>query len=358
MCVFILCTVYEKLWSNSYYSPPHPSSMDFSSVPQMMYAGLVGGVSFPAVLASVQLAVFKPLGMTYHHGNKLASIAGGVAVFVAGFTASVTVTTTLELLQRNTKSRTKLKISRNDVLASSFSSVLIFRSLGGRFSRVLPSSLLSPGAFSRDWVPATYGMQHANTKQREAIQIIGRHHGCHSCGRKRGVANFIADHQPPSKTLVADSEMLSQRFFPQCENCSSQQGGLLAHTNYASNPAHIKPHPLSLRAYHIFLPLPLLFAYLRNGNKELNKEPVLVAMATAVPVTTETASETTNEIDSNKITLHRLIQDSNIHELVSNFPLLIVWRRLVNFVDSFRNPSDSFHVTLWSFIIIAAWGTL
>ncbi len=341
--------------------PINTHSLDFPPISRVMCAGVVGGVTFPAVLASVQLAVFKPLGMTYCHGNRLASIAGGVAILVAGFTASVTMATSLELLQATTtQSKTKLKVTQKDVLLSSLSSMVVFRALGGRFSRVLPSSLLSPGAYARDWLPTTRGMHYATDSQREAIQAIGQRHGCHSCGSKRGVANFIADHQPPNKVLLVNSKMLTQRFLPQCKHCSLQQGGVLSGINYASNPAHIKPHPLSLRLYHMFLPLPFLFAYLHNGDNERNEEPLQVTVDTTPPVTMETAiqTETPAAVVPNKRTPHTFITNSDVEELVSNFPLLIVWQRLVNFLDSFRNPSDSFHVTLWSFIIIAAWGTL
>ena len=60
----------------------------------------------------------------------------------------------------------------------------------------------------------------------------------------------------------------------------------------------------------------------------------------------------------NKNSLRSFIQESDIPELVSNFPLLIVWKRAVQFLDSFKNPGDGFHIMLWAFVIVAAWGTI
>ena len=239
-----------------------------------------------------------------------------------------------------------------DLLLSSVSSVVIFRALGGRFGSVLPSHLLRPGAFAREWIPASRGMQYANEHEREIIQLLGKQHGCHSCGRRR-VSNFVCDHQPPTK-LITESEagMLSQRFYPQCNRCSQQQGGVL-NGNGRLSPKAICTHPFSLRPYHTFIPLPLLFAYLHRGDKEQIVVPEVEEVPKEVAVQTAPI-----EPEVPKHTLHKLLHESDINELVSNFPLLIIWQKLVTFLDSFRNPGDAFHITLWSFLVIAAWGTL
>ena len=333
----------------------HPPSLE------TVCAATLGAVTFPVMLAGAQLAVFKPLGITFRQGSKSASLYGGLAVLAAGFTASIATAKSFDILQSTIfKSNTEdLKIvTTRDVFLSSISSLVVFRALGGRFSSVLPSSLLRPGAFAREWLPTTRGVQYATDKEREMIQTIGRRHGCHSCGTKRRVSNFVADHQPPSKTIVGavDTEVPSQRFYPQCNRCSRQQGGVLSSNGKfaAFNPKSIQTHPLSLRVYHTFLPLPLVFAYLYRGTKEDEEmSEQLVEVIVVNQHGREVAVQTTS-----KRTLHKFIHESDIEELVNNFPLRIVWQKIVQFLDSFRNAGDAFHVTLWSFMIIAACGTI
>ena len=45
-------------------------------------------------------------------------------------------------------------------------------------------------------------------------------------------------------------------------------------------------------------------------------------------------------------------------EVALNFPLFIIWRRIVHFFDSFHDPLASFHMTLWAFTVVAALGTV
>ena len=335
------------------------ASLDLPSpAPEVVGAAVAGALTFPAVLAGSQVALFKPLGLTCSQGSKSSSLLGGLAVCAAGFTASIVTAQTLTLLQstlpKSNSHTSKLgPVTAKDLLLSSISSVVVFRAFGGRFGSVLPSHLLRPGAFAREWLPANRGMQYANERERELIQSVGKRHGCHSCGRRR-VSSFVSDHQPPTK-LIAESEtgMLSQRLYPQCNSCSQQQGGVLRGNGKYSSKA-IRTHVSSLRPYHIFMPLPLLFAYLYRGEKERIEVPVVGKEAPK-----EKAVQTVPvQPDPPKHALHNLLHDSNFSELVSNFPLLILWQKLVNFLDSFRNAGDSFHITLWSFLIIAAWGTI
>ncbi len=331
----------------------HPPS------PESVCAATLGALTFPVVLAGAQLAVFQPLGITLRQGSRVSSICGGLAVLTAGFTASIATAKSLEILQSTIfKSNTEGLniITSRDVFLSSISSLVVFRALGGRFSNVLPSSLLRPGAFARDWLPTTRGMQYATDKERDMIQTIGRRYGCHSCGKRR-VSNFVADHQPPSKTIVGAGEVLSQRFYPQCNRCSRQQGGLLSNNNgkfAALNPKSIRTHSPSLRVYHTFLPLPFVFAYLYRGTKEEEED---VSEQFVEVVVHRQGKEVAVQTRS-KRTLHKLIHESDLEELVINFPLRIVWEKIVQFLDSFRNAGDAFHVTLWSFIVIAACGTI
>ena len=211
---------------------------------------------------------------------------------------------------------------------------------------------------------------------------------------------FVSDHQPPShllrnskssgasaadataSNLKADMELsndgalVRQFFYPQCYKCSSLQGGSL---NNVSKSKAIVTHPLSLRLYHLFLPVPFVVAYLKSSLLEGETVSSLAKLTTSssdtvkkitsksdvTGHTVDKATQTTNKdselammSSSGKNTLQTLIQDSDIPGLVSNFPLLIVWKRAVEFLDSFKNPGDAFHIMLWAFIIVAAWGTI
>ena len=73
---------------------------------------------------------------------------------------------------------------------------------------------------------------------------------------------------------------------------------------------------------------------------------------------TQTSKKSVAVASLNKNSLHSFIQESDIPELVSNVPLLIVWKQAVQFLDSFKNPGDVFHIMLWAFVIVAAWETM
>lgn len=342
---------------------------------EVVGSAVVGAVTFPAILAAAQTAIFKPLRLTYSQGNKATSLYGGLSVCAAGFVASLATAKTFSLihttfsLPENNSKQSTLSITGVDVLVSAVSSAVIFRALGGRFSAVLPSHLLRPGAFAKEWLPAIKGPRYATDKEKEVIQTFGKRYGCHSCGKKRGTS-FVCDHQPPTKCLLQNETnsnlSLLQRFYPQCNRCSLLQGGLL-NSNGANGTSlkFIRTHPFRLRLYHTFLPIPLAIAYLRGNTVDTKKvEDTKVEVQNASQESEATKMKNTSEkgvqvvsTPSSKRTLHTLIHESDIDELVSNFPLLIVWNKLVGFLDSFRNPGDAFHVTLWAFVAIAAWGT-
>ena len=64
------------------------------------------------------------------------------------------------------------------------------------------------------------GFIYIKTQSLQFLHNTGRIHGCHSCG-KRWRTTFVGDHIPPNM-LVKDGQ--KQRFYPQCRNCSYQQG--------------------------------------------------------------------------------------------------------------------------------------
>lgn len=81
-----------------------------------------------------------------------------------------------------------------------------------------------PGAFAGDSIPATGPQQTFTAAERASINQIGKSTGCHTCGTttpgtKSG--NFVPDHQPVSSLNANNGP---QRLYPQCINCSREQG--------------------------------------------------------------------------------------------------------------------------------------
>ena len=220
-------------------------------------SSLAGIVVFPATLSGLQRFFFKPLRLTCSTPAPfLSSLLGAGAVLPASAAASLSVVSLAAFLSP----RRERQLNRAEILFSTVTGVAVFKALGGRFRSVLPSHLLRPGAFAALPVPAK-GQRFANAHQREAVNLIGRRHGCHSCGR-RG-QSFIADHQPPNKLAVPG---VLQSFFAHCRSCSSRQGAVLRRSgvNYMKSPNAVVTHGSSLRLYHVFLPIPLFVPFLRE----------------------------------------------------------------------------------------------
>jgi hypothetical protein len=87
----------------------------------------------------------------------------------------------------------------------------------------VPSSV-GPGPYAGESVPA--GPSARPTKeQQDKINEIGDREGCHTCGTKdpgTKSGDWIGDHQDPTKL---NPEGKLQRYYPQCKDCSNQQGG-------------------------------------------------------------------------------------------------------------------------------------
>ena len=380
---------------------------------ELLASAAVGAITFPSLLAFSQTAIFKPLRITA--ASRLSPVFGAVSVTLAGFAASFSAIKACSLVQnslgdtngRGETNSKNISFSTPELVISTVSSVVVFRALGGRFSSVLPSHLFHPGAFARERIPAIRGFQLANLSEKNLIRDYGRKYGCHTCGKKK-VSSFVSDHQPPSHLLrngnsspnggtspstangkaMLNSEASSgnggnenavvrQFFYPQCFRCSSSQGGYL---NSGKTAKAIVTHPFSLRLYHAFLPIPFSLAYLKSKLQEEISLPFLTKMSSqcsdAVKNITQSSDVARSKVDratqttgaagstvavatsSGKNTLRSIIQESDISHLVSNFPLLIVWQKAVQFLDSFKNPGDGFHIMLWAFVIVAAWGTI
>lgn len=326
----------------------------------LLAASLGGALAFPVALGLGQLAVFKPLRITC--SSPLASVCGGVSVLAAGCVASATALQALSLSHHWKNSRQSVKPDSSELtvefgvqelLASTVASAILFRALGGRFSSVLPSHLLKPGAFAREWIPVR--ATQSTERQRHIIRELGKSHGCHSCGT-RGVKQFHADHQPPNK-LHSGQKEVTQRLYPQCMKCSSLQGSLLSHSNGPlSKWSAIRTHSLSLRGYHVFLPIPLAIAYLKSGSS--NPVSVKQVNVSSVKTSNKCVQVSTTPDPRKSSALESLFGEANLPSLIRDFPLLIVWNRIVYFLDSFRNPGDAFHITLLAFAVIAALGTI
>ena len=83
---------------------------------------------------------------------------------------------------------------------------------------------LKPGPYARGSTPAS-GPGRITSAERAEVNRIGQESGCHTCGAKSPgtkSGNWVGDHQPPS-SLAKPGE--KQDLYPQCLNCSRQQGG-------------------------------------------------------------------------------------------------------------------------------------
>lgn len=328
---------------------------------ELLSSGVIGAAAFPSLLAVSQTFILKPFKISCSP-RLSASIFGLASVTVASLGATLASLQAFSIVQKFTSSNLKLSLGTGDVLLSTVSGVVMYRALGGRYASALPSNLMRPGAFAVEWIPALNESVSATVKEREVIQMLGGRHGCHSCG-ERGGAPFIADHQPPSKVLgkhrhgsvqpltITNPSPTLQRFYPHCMRCSSVQGGILSGKggSWANHPKAILTHVKRLRPYHLFMPFPFVFAYLKamGGNQ--------------APPTVPTASQDAPELEvSHEVSHDQVVLKTSplLDDVLANFPLVIIWRLVVQFLTSFSDPMTAFHMTLWGFTIIASLGTI
>ena len=308
-----------------------------------------------------QVGLFKPLRVT--SGAVGASLIGGAAVFVAGLVSSYAAVKGYSLarsiaVKNSAETAThSVELVVKDLLISAAVSTIVFRALGGKFSAVLPSNLIQPGAFAKQAIPVNMA-QYASKNQKKIIQDLGRKNGCHTCGRRSKSIQYSADHQPPTKLIKNAEQAPPQWYYPQCNKCSNMQGPAV---NGISSKIVIT-HPFALRPYHIFLPVPLGLAYLKASSShyqstvadvQTNTEQQLHSTGSsdlvAAPVAEKPKELPTIKRDSISVLGRPLA------ELIASFPLLIVWDRILTFLQSFH-PCGRFHITVWTFSIIAALG--
>ena len=101
-------------------------------------------------------------------------------------------------------------------------SIIYILSCSGLLSDILPSHAALRGAFCRKGIVVNNKSKIASPCMKKAIQDIGKIYGCHHCGQY--VKKYICDHIPPS---CLNNNGL-QNLYPQCQDCSNFQGGLLS----------------------------------------------------------------------------------------------------------------------------------
>jgi hypothetical protein len=91
-------------------------------------------------------------------------------------------------------------------------------------SRAVARSAVDIGEYAGESIVARSAGRSFTKAERAEINRIGSKTGCHTCGStnpgtKSG--NFVLDHQPASALNVSGGP---QRLYPQCINCSREQG--------------------------------------------------------------------------------------------------------------------------------------
>ena len=339
----------------------------------LLASTLTGAASFPTLLGVFQ-QIFKPLKL--YCGNRVCSLLGFASVTVASYGASWAAIRAFRYAQEKDPRINLRSFEERELAVSTVGGILIFKVFGGRFKSVLPSHLLLPGAFATMCIPAS--LMRAYHPVARKLQELGRRYGCHSCGRRLGT-KFVADHQPPSAIVRQSGQEIAQQFFPQCTRCSNLQGPVVAAylKQSMSGVMSIVTHSSRLRLYHAFLPLPAAVIYLKEcvsyanmvGVAEAYKDALTqLGAAAATSLSMKTAEENGGTSTEKAIgaTVVKAVRkkDSSSDEaassllLSSEFPLVIAWRNIAQFLSSLHSPLAAFHLTLWSFIIVAALGTI
>ncbi|OQS00620.1 hypothetical protein ACHHYP_03271 [Achlya hypogyna] len=176
--------------------------------------------------------------------------------------------------------------------AAATSGLLLFRLLGGRFRALAPSDFRHPGAFGHTKITLPATIEYADGNARAVIQSFGRLYGCHTCGTRS--SKYHADHMPPVLVAKAENARLwakmfgsvTQRYYPQCEQCSNTQGALVK-----KNAKQLKTHLLQLRSYHWTGFWMVLFGASGLGGVARRSEDDLEAPSTVVEQVVATATD-------------------------------------------------------------------
>ena len=201
-----------------------------------------GGITFIGTCTASQLAQKALLnihtGSRWIAGVRLVPSLLGACTIGAASVASVVVG---EAVAGAIDDNQHLRRPHSHASVTAVLGAACFLGFGGRFWRLSPSGLADLGALAntaRGSLPAT--LAYATKAEREAMQVLGRRFGCHSCGARPlfgSTVKYIADHQPPLATVkLANAAIwrrvlglqVTQRFYPQCVTCSGKQATLLA----------------------------------------------------------------------------------------------------------------------------------
>jgi RHS repeat-associated protein len=97
---------------------------------------------------------------------------------------------------------------------------------GGRIAKQVETitDAIGIGRYADESIPARSTARDFTPVERAEVNAIGAKTGCHTCGTKdpgTRSGNFVPDHQPPS---ALNETSKPQRLYPQCINCSREQG--------------------------------------------------------------------------------------------------------------------------------------
>jgi len=183
-----------------------------------------------AIVATATAGAATPLLVSAGASTTFAAVGSGMIAGAAGDVASQG--TQIGLGQRQSISGQEVAVSSlvGGALSGAASKIA---SLGGTPAQTGVGTTadaggthptLIPGPFAGDSIPARSSAQQFTAAERAQINQIGQTTGCHTCGEttpgtKSG--NFIPDHQPVS---ALNSQNVPQRLYPQCLDCSRNQG--------------------------------------------------------------------------------------------------------------------------------------
>jgi RHS repeat-associated protein len=97
----------------------------------------------------------------------------------------------------------------------------------GKAAKGAKASTLKPGPHAKGSVPARGPDRDFTRAERDAVNDLGKKHGCHTCGTKdpgTKSGDFVPDHQPPN---AVNPPRNPQKLYPHCLGCSRRQGGEL-----------------------------------------------------------------------------------------------------------------------------------
>ncbi|KAF0989406.1 hypothetical protein HZS_879 [Henneguya salminicola] len=155
-------------------------------------------------------------------GSVLAAIFIGLSNVICG----VCFTKFAYLLEKVNYVRNKdfisvpININNNELVVMFLVSILTYKFiLWENFFRIVPSNLMSRGAFSHKCARIIV-KKHTNASSniRKSINNLGQKYGCHSCGCKKEY--YIADHIPPNTVVKNNRIQTAQYLYPQCTECS------------------------------------------------------------------------------------------------------------------------------------------